>query len=187
MADEATAPVVEVKLGDKSEAAASAETKNTDTKPQEIMIPKHRYDEVSSELKTLRDDAAKKALEQQAEDEKKLAAQNEWQKLADNRKAKVEELTPKAELADKLTTMVTEQYATEIAAWPEQVKAMAPSDDASILTKLEWMRKAKPLATELMADTAPIHGNGRRPTPSGVAGSGRPTKIEPIYDVRKNF
>jgi hypothetical protein len=172
---------------EQSSAAASAETKNTDTESQELMIPKHRYDEVSRKLKALEDDAAKKAKEQQAEDEKKLAQQQEWQKLYEGRKAKVEELTPKAELADKLTEMVTQQYEAEIKNWPDTVKAMAPSADASILVKLDWANKARPLATELLADKTPVAGNGRRPAVAGPANSQGKQKIEPIYDVRRNF
>jgi hypothetical protein len=167
MADEQQAPAVEAK--DTSTAATSAETKNTDTEPQELMIPKHRYDEVAKRLKAIEDENAKRAAAQKAEDEKRLQEQQQWQQLAEKRKGDMEELKPKAELADKLSALVLEQYAAEIKEWPEQVKAMAPGDDADVLTKLDWMRRAKPLAIELMADKAPAFGNGRSPRPAGSA------------------
>jgi hypothetical protein len=169
MAEEQQTQVVETDVKEQGSAATSAETKNTDTQSQELMIPKHRYDEVSNKLRKLEEDAAKKAKADSEEEERRLAQQAEWQKLADQRKAKVEELMPQVELATKLAELVTEQYTAEIADWPEQVKAMAPSEDASILTKLEWMRKAKPLATELLADKSPTPGNSRRPAPISAA------------------
>lgn len=153
-------------------AATSAETIKPDTESPELTIPKHRYDEVAKKLRDLEATAAAQAKAQAASDEKKLAEQAEWQKLADKRKADVEALTPKAELADKLTEMVTAQYAAEIKDWPEQVRNMAPDDGADILTKLVWMSKAKPLAVALMADKAPIPGNGGRPKVAAPAGAG---------------
>lgn len=107
-----------------------------------------------------------------ANEEQNLAQQQKWQELAEKRRGELDALKSKVETADKLTEMVTVQYTTEIKAWPEQVRAMAPSDDASILTKLEWMTKAKPLALELMGDKDPTPGNGRKPSPVSPAGTG---------------
>lgn len=152
-------------------ATPAAEPSKTET-PAEQTVPYARFKEINDKLKALEDEAAKVAKEREAEDEKKLAAQQEWQKLAESRKTKVEELLPKAELADKLSEMVLAQYQAEIKEWPDTVKAMAPADDASILQKLDWMNKAKPLALELMSDKTPTPGNGRRPTPSAPAGTG---------------
>lgn len=148
--------------------ASTAAVPNTTETPAEHMIPKSRFDEVNEKLRKLEADAAKQAKAQQEADEKRLSEQQQWQQLADQRKAKVEELTPKVELADKLTAMVLAQYTAEIAAWPEQVKAMAPAEDAGILTKLDWMSRAKPLAAELMGDKTPAPGNGRRPQPASA-------------------
>lgn len=170
MTVEATATPVATEAKPNGQATATPPAVATPTEtPAEQTVPYARFKEINDKLKAIEDDAARKAQERQAEDEKKLAEQQEWQKLADNRKAKVDELTPKAELADKLSALVTEQYVTEIATWPDTVKAMAPNDDASILTKLEWMGKAKPLAAELMADAPIAHGNGRRPPPIAAA------------------
>lgn len=132
------------------------------------------------ELKEARQEAQryrnerKQVEEAQAKaEEDRLAQEAQWQKLADQRKAKVEELTPKAELADKLSALVLEQYTAEITAWPEQVRNMAPGDEADVLTKLDWMKRAKPLALQLMADKTPTPGNGPKPKPMGSAGSGQ--------------
>jgi hypothetical protein len=173
MAEEQQTPVVEP--SEQTTATPPAEAQKTET-PAEVMIPKARFDEVNNALKKLQGDAAEQAKAAAKAEEERLAHQAEWQKLYEGSKAKVGELTPKAELADKLTEMVTAQYAAEIATWPEQVKAMQPDAEADILTKLAWMSKAKPLAVELMADKTPTPGNGYRPKPSAPAGTGATEK-----------
>lgn len=165
MAEEQQTQTTEAKPTEQTSATTSAATEKTET-PAEHMIPKSRFDAVNEELRKLKASASEQEAAAAKEEEARLARDAEWQKLADSRKAKVDELTPKAELADKLTEMVAAQYDAEIKAWPEQVKAMAPSNEASILTKLEWMQKAKPLAVELMGDKTPVPGNSRRPRPA---------------------
>lgn len=157
-------------------ATPPAGAQNTDTPSQEQTVPYARFKEVNDELKTLKEERATAAKAQEADNEKKLAEQQAWQQLADKRKTQVDELTPKAELADRLTEMVTQQYAATIKDWPEQVKAMAPDDTADILTKLDWMNKATPLAKELMDDKTPTPGNGRRPSPMSPAGQAKATE-----------
>lgn len=144
-------------------AASSDATKNTEPQPQEQTVPYIRFKEVNDRLKALEEQAAKEAKQRAAEDEKKLAEQQQWQELAEKRQAKVDELATKADLADKLTEMVAAQYQAEIKDWPEQVRNMAPGDEASILDKLAWLHKAKPLALELLGDKTPVAGNGPRP------------------------
>jgi hypothetical protein len=156
-----------------------------ETPAQEQTVPYERFKQVNDRLKAIEDERALEAKQRQEADEKKLAQDQEWQKLYESRKAKVEELTPKAELADKLSAMVLEQYTAEIAAWPEQVRNMAPADDADVLSKLDWMKKAKPLAVELMADKTPVPGNGRRPTPAGAVNTSKAAEKE-LTDWRKS-
>lgn len=151
-------------------------------------------DWAQTEIKNLRKEAAerRKAASDaetaaKAAEEANLADQKRWQELAEKRREERDAFAPKVELADKLTELVTAQYAAEIKAWPEQVRAMAPADDASILAKLEWANKARALATELMADKTIAPGNGRRPQPVGAAGANKRQEVTPIYDVRRNF
>lgn len=169
MAEETT--TVSEPTKEQTTANPLAEATKTET-PADVMIPKARFDEVNTKLRKLEADAVTKATADQKAEEERLTQQAEWQKLADSRKAKVDELTPKAELADRLTDLVTAQYAAEIKDWPEQVRNMAPADEASILDKLAWANKARPLATELLKDKTPVPGNGSRPkvaSPAGVA------------------
>lgn len=150
-------------------------------------------DWAQKEIRDLRKEAAdrRKAASEaetaaKAKADADLVQQQQWQELAEKRGRELDAQKPRAELADKLTEMVTAQYAAEIKDWPPEVKAMAPADDASILDKLDWLQKAKPLATELLKDKAPIAGNGSRPKVAGPAGS-KPAPITPITDVRRNF
>ena len=174
MPEETSTPNAEQATETTATAQSSAGTSNAETQA-EPMIPKARFDQVNNRLKELEAESAKKAAEQQAADEKKLAESAEWQKLADKRKAAVDELTPKAEMADKLSALVLAQYEAEIKDWPEQVRRMAPGDEADVLAKLEWMGKAKPLAVELMEEKPPTGGNGRRPAPVSAAGVSKAT------------
>jgi hypothetical protein len=135
------------------------------------MIPKHRFDEVNKKLQEMERSQRDREAAQQAAADKELAERAEWQKLAESRKVKIEELSAQAELATRLSELVLTQYAEEIKGWPDQVKAMAPADEADVLAKLDWMRRARPLAQELLADKTPSAGNSRRPPPAGPANS----------------
>lgn len=170
---------------DANQTTPPAGAQNTDTSGANKTVSIERFNEINNELKRFKEEAAKAAKAREEEDTKKLAEQQEWQKLADKRKTALDELAPKAELADRLSELVAAQYESEIREWPETVKAMAPAADASILTKLEWMNKARPLALELAKEKTPPAGNGRKPPVAGRAG--KSDKIEPIYDVRRNF
>jgi hypothetical protein len=146
------------------------------------------------ELRDARKEAAdrRKALTAAEEaarqaEEATLAQSQQWEKLATKRGGELDALKPKAELADKLTELVLAQYSATIKEWPEQVKAMAPDDGADILSKLTWLEKAKPLAQELLGKTQPTPGNGRGPKPVGATNSKAGQKIDPVYDVKRNF
>lgn len=129
------------------------------------------------ELKEARQEAQRYRNERKAAEEaqtkaeeERLAQSAEWQKLADSRKAKIEELTPKAELADKLSALMAAEYEARTKDWPQDVKILAPRDDAPVAEKWDWMMRATPLAT---ADKTPVPGNGRRPQPTGPVGQGQ--------------
>lgn len=166
-------------------ATPPAGAQNAETPAQEQTVPYARFKEVNDRLKAIEEKNAQEAEAQRIENEKKLQEQQQWQQLAETRRTKVEELTPKAKLADELSALMLEQYTAELKEWPEQVRNMAPADDADVRVKLDWLKKARPLAQELMGDKLPIPGNGRRPQPSGTAS--KKQEITPIYDVRRSF
>jgi hypothetical protein len=185
MADEQNTQPAAATVPAQQPAATSAATENTVPQPSEQTVPYARFKEVNDKLKALEDDQAKRQKEQEKIDEERKKAQGEWRAVADQRQAKIEELTPKALLADQLTELITKQVNAEIAAWPEQVKNMAPGGEVSVLTMLEWVEKARPLAQELAADKSVPAGNHRGPKPSGSANKQR--DVTPIFDVKRAF
>ena len=112
--------------------------------------------------KTQADKAAKEA------EEKRQIEQGEFQKLAEERKTQLEQLAPKSELADRLSEIVNKQLDSEIATWPDSVHAIMPKEDSSLLERLEWAERTRPLAQELMAAKTP---NGT-PYPAQHSGTG---------------
>lgn len=87
----------------------------------------------------------------QEADERQKVAQGEWQKLAEERKAQIDKLAPQGELAERLQALVAKQLDAEIGQWPESVRAIVPSAESSLLDRIEWADRTRPLALELMA------------------------------------
>jgi len=116
-------------------------------------------------------EAADKARKEAAD--KALADQQQYQTLADQRKAEIDALAPKAQLADELATRVAAQLDAEVSAWPDEVKGMDPGGD--ILVRLAWAEKARPLAAKL-GEKPPAPGVGVNPKPAGSAGTGQRTE-----------
>ena len=170
--EQTQAPAATSSEQEQPQAPSSDATQNTE-QAQEQTVPYNRFKEVNEKLRKLEAEQAKQAKEREQAEEKRLQEQQQWRELYEGNKARVQELEPKADLADKLSAMVLEQYAAEIKEWPEQVRNMAPDDNADVLTKLAWAARAKPLAMELMGDKTPPPGNGRKPPPTGGAGSGQ--------------
>lgn len=160
-------------------APASSDTGNapgSETQP----VPAEKSGEklfTQAELDRLIDERLqreRKKAETQAEkaqreaDEKHKIEQGEWQKLAEERKTQLEQLAPKSELADRLSELVAKQLDTEIATWPDSVRAIMPKPESSLLERLEWAERTRPLAQELIAAKTP---NGT-PYPAQHSGTG---------------
>lgn len=126
-------------------------------------------------IKDLRSESAKrrKALDEAekaaaAAAEAKLAEQNEWKTLAEQRAAKVAELEPLTGKLAAYEKLLGEQLDAELKGWPKEVLELAPAN-ADTLARLEWVNRSRPLAAKLMA-TPPANGNGPGPKPAGLAG-----------------
>ncbi len=181
MPDETQAtPVVEVKIGDKTEAAPSAETKNTDTPSPEITIPKSRFDEVSKKLRELEADAAKKDKALREADEQRKAEQGEWQKLAEERKTQLEQLSSKSELADRLSEIVAKQLDAELATWPEEAQPLVLPTESPLLQRIESADRARPIAQKLLAAQGNGTPQGMRYPAQGTGGNGTPQTTKDI-------
>lgn len=130
-------------------------------------------DWAQSIIKELRGENAKrrKAEQEQAAaaakaEEERLAQQNEWQKLAEQRQARIAELEPLTERTAKLEALLAQQLASAIKDWPAELKQLDPGDGADLLARLDWMQKSQPLAQKLM-DRPTTPGNVPPPKPNG--------------------
>lgn len=150
-------------------SAPSAETQNTDT-GAEHMIPKSRFDEVNSRLRAMEQAQAKAQAEREEAERKAAEEQGEFRKLYEGTTAQLSALKPKAELADKLAERFMSQLKAEVDAWPEEVKALLPTEPTDVIAFEDAVVRARPLAKKL---TAPVGGNGPSPKPSAPAGTSK--------------
>jgi hypothetical protein len=135
-------------------------------------------------------DATAKAAEETARvaEEAKLVAQQQWQTLAEQRKAELDALKVKAERYDALSAETTAALDVEIATWPDEVKGLRPTNaDAAQLTA--WVRGARPLVAKL-TQAATVHPAGQAPPPkpagNGVVASAQ-RQAEAIKLVKSKF
>lgn len=136
-------------------------------KDEPAPVPYARFKEINDRLKQLEQEQRKAADAAAKAEEERLAKQQEWQQLADQRQAKLSELQPKAELADTLSQQLRAQIDAEIAKWPEEVTAMKPADDAPITAWMDWAGKARAVVAKLTEEKQPAGGNRRGPKPTG--------------------
>jgi len=95
--------------------------------------------------------------------ELKLKEQGEFQKLAEQHQARVQELEPISERYSKLTELVSSQIKSQTKDWPPEIKTFDPGENASVEDRLAWVEKSKPLIDKLQASKP---GNGPNPKPS---------------------
>ena len=106
----------------------------------------------------------------QADEEKRLQEQQQWQQLAEQRATRIGELEPKAQAYDALSQEITSGLEAEIAAWPEEIKALRPANaDAAGL--MNWAKAARPVAQKLIAPGHQPPAVGQTPTPKAAGGS----------------
>ena len=180
-----SAPVTEP-TQETNQDATPAGAKNTDTgAPAEHMVPKSRLDQLNNELKALRAEQAQAQKERDEAARKAAEEQGKFKELYEGAQTQVTTLAPKAELADKLAEMVAAQLKAEVDGWPEEVKAVLPTDPTDILAFMDAVGKARPLAQKLStAPTPPPAGNGRGPKPAGPKAKPAPA---PVIDVKRTF
>lgn len=174
MPPEAIAPIEQEQATENSQTGnapgSEATTTATPEKSGEKLFTQAELDKlIDDRLKREREKAKTQAEKAAKEaDERRQVEQGEWQKVAEERKTRLEQLEPKSELADRLSELVAKQLDSEIATWPDSVRAIMPSPESSLLERLEWAERTRPLAQELLAAKAP---NGT-PYPAQHAGTG---------------
>lgn len=164
-----------------AQAAPEAEPEVEESQEQESSAPESPEgiealpSWAQDEIKELRKEAARRRVEareaqvaaEKAEEEK-LARERQFEELAQRRQAKIDELTPAAEQAGRLTELVRGQINEEIKDWPDSITAMAPAGEQPAEVWLEWLQKARPLVKELRQKSEPpAPGAGPRPSQNG--------------------
>jgi len=118
-----------------------AGAKNTDTPPAEHMVPKSRFDEVNAKLKQLETQAADADKVRVKADRETAERNGEWQKLADQRAARIAELEPVyADATSKLQryeAALNSQLAALRKDVPKHVVALL--DKLDVAEQLEWL------------------------------------------------
>ena len=145
------------------------------------------------EIKLAREQAAQARVDKKATEarlktmeEQRLADEEKWRELAETRAAELDTLRPKSELADKLSTLLSEQLTNEIADWPDNVKALAPRSGDDPLALLEWVGNARSLVQEIKTPAPPPPtGNSGGPRP--LSPDGTPPPVNPVVNVRSRF
>src|SRR4030095_13010946 len=73
--------------------------------------------------------------------EDKAKEQGEWQKVAEQREARVKELEPIQERYAALATLLTGQIKAQTKDWPKEVKDLLPGDDTPIEVRYDQVQK----------------------------------------------
>lgn len=134
---------------------------------QDGYVPRSRLNEVIAEREQLRKERAALLAIQQAENEKRLQDQQEWQKLAEQYKSELEQVKPLAQRVNEFEEALRNTAAAQIEQLPEDMRPLVPEYDDPRQT-LDWLNKN---AARLMRQPAPgtdagVRGDGK----NGVAG-----------------
>ncbi len=154
------------KKTDGSGAGAGTQTAQTEDAPK---FTQEDLDRIAAkarkeEREKLQRDQERKERERQEQADKEAG---KHQELAQRFEREREEERTRADNAETrystLSERVTAMLASEIDALPEEVKQLAP---ASLEDRLEWLPKAKQLATRMTGNPA-TPGNPKNPRPAG--------------------
>lgn len=104
--------------------------------------------------------------ERKQAEEKRMADQQEWEKLATQRAAEIATLNEQNTRYQALADRIREQIDVEAKAWPSEVQALRPATD-DVAALMEFQERARILVAKLAAATNPAPGTGKTPTPAG--------------------
>lgn len=162
----------------------SATGKDTDTSKNQDADKKFTQadlDRIAAKTRKEEQDKAKAKADKEEKErlEAEAMKQGEFQKLADERKVKLDELEPKVAALeserDTLKVTLAEIAEAELKALPKEVSDIAPAqraDDKSLTNPLDvlaWLPKGKALAEKLNGQSA-IKGVKPSPRANGVHG-----------------
>lgn len=144
---------------------------NTGNEP---MIPKSRFDEVNNALKETRSRLDAIEAERKADTEKRLAEQQEWKQIAENRAKELTEAQSKAAQVDAYHAALTGLLKAEIEELPEESRKLIPTK-LPIQDQIEYIAQNRAL---LVKPKAPATDAGTR------SGGNPPQPVELTDDER---
>jgi hypothetical protein len=162
----------------------SAKGKDTDTSKDQDADKKFTQADLDRIARKTREEEKRKASEAKAKEdaeraEAKAKEQGEFEKLANDRKAKLDELEPKVVALeterDTLKVTLAEIAEAQLKELPKEVAEIAPAqraDDKSLTNPLDvlaWLPKGKALAEKLNGQTA-VKGTPKSPRANGTHG-----------------
>lgn len=107
------------------------------------------------------------ADERRQTEETKLAEQQKWQELAQQRANERDKLAPYKDLYEALAAQQRAALMAEASKWPAEVRDLLPGEDADVTALAEAIAKARPLVAALAAGTAAAPGQGQPPKAAG--------------------
>lgn len=124
---------------------------------KEILELRKEAAERRVENKRLKEADEKRLAEAKAAEEKRLADQQEWQKLADARAAELAAVAPKAELADRLLARIDAANKAKIEKLPSDMQSLVPTA-YDVIALSEWLDANY----ERLASPKPVNLDGGR-------------------------
>ncbi len=179
-----TPPTGDTATTEQQSGQTSAGTQNTETTTEQT-VPYSRFKEINDKLKQLETDRKKAEEAQRKAEEQAEIEKGNWQKIAEERKAQLDQLTPKATLADDLTVIVTQQLDAEIAAWPESARAIVSADGLDLKAKLELVNRTRPLAQEILAAQGQRTSGTQFPPQFGGTGGNQQSSNKVLDEFRR--
>lgn len=148
----------------------SEETKNKEFAP----VPYTRFEEVNREKNELAKKLKEREDADKADTEKRLAEQNEFKTIADNRAKELAELKPKAAQVEAYEKTLQEVLDAQVKDIPEDKRGLIP-DELTTQQKLNWLAKN---AAILKAPGSFDIGAGKRGAEGKTAVTLSPEEIE---------
>lgn len=114
--------------------------------PAEQTIPKHRFDEVYSQMKALKEQVETFQAERATKEKEELEATNQFKALYEQTSAELEALKAKTgtyeNSVNTYEATINSMVDTKLSTVPEQYRALVPAN-LSPVEKLDWINKAE--------------------------------------------
>jgi predicted nuclease with TOPRIM domain len=134
------------------------------------------YEQLEEKLRKANADAAEKRVklkrfedEQQQREEQRLKEQGDFQKLAEQHKARIEELEPKVAEHEELVELWNERLKLDTKDWPDSVKKLlAPTKDLPMKARIKQVADLQLVVNEMQTQQRGSQpGNSPSPKPAG--------------------